>query len=52
MSFNHKDERIRKLWDKGIRDYPALAKKIGYGGGATDKGIERVKEGLKRMELI
>lgn len=52
MSFNKKDERIRKLWERGVRDLATLARKIGYAGNATTAGIERVKEALKRMQLI
>ncbi len=49
---NHKDERIRKLWERGVRDHKVIAKKLGFGGSAMDKGLERVKEGLGRLQLI
>lgn len=51
MSFNHKDERIKKLWDKGVRDLTRLARKIGYTGEATRSGIERVQDAIKRLNL-
>jgi hypothetical protein len=41
---NHKNERILKLWNKGIKDPVQLARK-------TDLPIERIKEGLKSLEL-
>lgn len=45
---NKKDQRIKKLWDRGMTDLPTIARKIGYGGAAITPGIERVKEGLRR----
>lgn len=48
---NHKDERIRKLWERGIRDPKILARKIGYSGNATTAGIERVNEAIARLNL-
>lgn len=48
---NKKDERIRKLWERGIRDLATIAKKLGYSGNAVTSGIERVKEGLKRLGI-
>lgn len=41
---NYKNERIRKLWGRGIRDVPRLAQKTGL-------SEERVREGLVYMEL-
>lgn len=49
---NHKDERIRKLWNLGIKNPAKIAKKIGYGIPNILEGIKRVEEGLERMELI
>lgn len=43
---NAKNERIRKLWDRGIRDFRIIAKKLGYTGNSITAGIERVKQGL------
>ena len=51
MPKNKKDERIRKLWERGITDPRAIAKKLGYSGGAVTAGIERVHEGLKRLGI-
>lgn len=48
---NKKDERIRHLWERGIRDPRQLARKLGYTGGQTDAGIGRVKEALKRLNI-
>lgn len=48
---NTKDERIKKLWERGVRDPKVLARKLGFTGEATQKGIERVHEGLKRLKL-
>lgn len=51
MPINKKDERVRKLWEKGIRDKKTLARKLGYSGNAMIVGIERVEEAIKRMKL-
>jgi hypothetical protein len=47
---NQKDQRIRKLWEKGHRSISAIARKIGYGGAMND-GIKRVEEGLERLGI-
>ena len=47
MNLNTKDIRILKLWEKGM-DKSVIARKIGYSGTATEKGIERVNDALKR----
>lgn len=47
---NKKDERIKKLFEKGLPE-KTIAKKIGYDGAAITAGIERVREGLKRLGL-
>lgn len=46
--FNQKDLRIKKLWEKGMRDKAQIAKKIGYSGPNIGEGIRRVTEGLER----
>lgn len=51
MAFNHKDERIKKLWERGIRDKAIIARKIGYTGEATRVGVERVNDAIKRLNL-
>lgn len=51
MAFNQKNERIKKLWERGVRDPKIIAKKIGYGGSALTAGIERVHEGLQKLGL-
>lgn len=48
---NKKNERIRKLWEKGTRDLSVIARKIGYNGGANTAGVERVKEGLRSLGI-
>lgn len=50
MYFNQKDQRIKKLYEKGMRSPADIAKKIGY-GGALEEGIRRVTEGLERLGL-
>lgn len=47
MTFNQKDERIAKLWRRGL-SIEQIARKIGMPTGA---GTQRVKEGLKRKGL-
>ncbi len=49
---NAKNERIKKLWERGIRDPKVIAKKLGYSGNAITAGIERVKEGLKSLGIL
>jgi len=44
---NHKNERIKKLWERGVTDLKVIARKIGYSGASLTPGIERVKEGLR-----
>lgn len=51
MAQNKKDERVRKLWQRGIRDMSTLARKLGYTGGSIQAGIERVQEAIKRLNL-
>lgn len=52
MAFNAKNERIKKLWDRGVRDPRIIAKKIGYSGAALTAGIERVNEALILLGII
>ena len=49
---NHKNERIKKLWERGVRDPAIIARKIGYTGNAITAGIERVKQALKALGFI
>ena len=49
---NKKDERIKKLYLRGVTDLKVLARKLGYNGANLVSGIERVKEGLKRSRLL
>lgn len=44
--WNHKDERIAKLWRKGL-SVPVIARKIGMPGNE-----QRVLEGLRRLNLL
>jgi hypothetical protein len=48
---NSKNERIRKLWERGVTDPKVIARKLGYSGAALTAGIERVKEGLKALGI-
>lgn len=49
--FNKKDERIRKLIERGVHDPKVIAHKLGYTGNALTAGIERVNEGMKRLGI-
>lgn len=49
---NKKDDKIKKLWDRGVQDITILARKLGYTGNATTAGIGRVKEALMRLNLM
>lgn len=51
MAYNHKNEKVRKLWERGVRDPRIIAKKIGYTGNAITAGITRVNEALKALNL-
>lgn len=44
--WNQKDERIRKLWRRGV-PIPAIARKLGMPGNE-----QRVVDGLKRLGLL
>lgn len=48
---NKKNEKVRKLWERGITDLSVIARKLGYNGNATTAGIERVKEALKSLGI-
>lgn len=52
MAINQKDERIRKLYTKGLRSVADIARKIGYGESVLNAGIQRVREGLDRLGLF
>ncbi len=43
---NHKDERIKKLWDRGVTNPLLIARKMGL------PTADRVIEGLIRLKLI
>ena len=47
---NKKDERIRKMLRRGIRDLKIIAQKLGYTGNALTSGIERVREAIVRLK--
>lgn len=51
MALNKKDERVRKLWERGIRDKSLLARKLGFTGEATRAGIERVNQAIINLKL-
>lgn len=48
---NHKDERIRKLYERGVTDPKVIARKLGYTGNAITAGIERVHEAFQRLNI-
>jgi DNA-binding CsgD family transcriptional regulator len=48
---NAKNERIKKMWERGIRDPRIIAKKLGYSGNSVTAGIERVHEGLVALGI-
>jgi len=48
---NQKDQRIKKLLDRGVTNKAEIARKIGYGGNLAG-GIERVEEGIKRLGFV
>lgn len=46
------DDKIQRLWDRGICDPRVIAKKLGYSGNSLTAGIERVKEHLIEAKLL
>lgn len=48
---NKKEQKIRKLWDRGITDPRVIAQKLGYSGNALTAGTEKVNEALKNMGI-
>lgn len=46
------DDKIQRLWDRGICDPRVIAKKLGYSGNSLTAGIERVKEHLIQNKLL
>ena len=47
---NQKDQRIKKLYERGIKSSGEIARRIGY-GGAMEAGVKRVEEGLIRLGI-
>lgn len=47
---NQKNERIRKLYERGITSKGEIARRIGY-GGAMGRGIKRVEEAFAKLGL-
>lgn len=48
---NQKDLRIKKLYERGVRNPADIARKIGYNSGTLQQGVERVREGLERCGI-
>lgn len=46
---NQKDQKIKKLWDGGMRSKAEIARKIGYCNRNIMEGINRVEKGLARL---
>jgi imidazolonepropionase-like amidohydrolase len=47
MGNNKKDERIKKMIERGITNTEVIARKLGYQD--MEEGIRRVEEGIKRL---
>lgn len=47
---NQKDQRIKKLYERGIKSTGEIARRIGY-GGAMEAGIIRVEEAFVRLGI-
>ena len=41
---NKKEEKVKRLWNKGTKDLTILAKRLGYSGNSLTAGIEKVRE--------
>lgn len=50
-AMNKKNEKVRKLWERGITDPRIIAQKLGYNGNAMTAGIERVNQALKTLGI-
>lgn len=48
---NKKDERVQKLYDRGMRSPRAIAAKLGYTENLETDGIDRVLEAFGRLGL-
>lgn len=46
-----KEEKIKRLWDRDIKDPSILAKKLGYTGNALTSGIKEVREIIIKLKL-
>lgn len=49
---NKKEDKVKRLWERGVRDLSVLARKIGYKGNATTAGIDKVKEILQKLGFV
>lgn len=51
MSLNQKDIRIKKLYEKGVKQKADIARKLGYAGKELDNGVRRVEEAFARLGI-
>ena len=48
---NKKNEKVRRLWERGITDPRIIAQKLGYTGNSMTAGIEWVNQALKTLGI-
>lgn len=49
ISMNKKDERIKKLYQRGVTNLKVIAKKLGYND--NEEGVARVLQALDRLGI-
>lgn len=51
MSINQKDMRIKKLYERGMKQKADIARKLGYAGKELENGVRRVEEAFERLGI-
>lgn len=46
-----KEEKIKRLWGRDIKDPAIIAKKLGYSGNALTAAIKEIKEIIINLKL-
>jgi len=50
-NMSKKNEKIKRLFDRGITDPRLIAQKLGYKGNAMVAGIDKVNEALRELGI-
>jgi len=46
-----KEEKIKRLWDRGIKDITIIVKKLGYTGSALTPAVSEIREIISKLKL-